>query len=101
MTKYFPGPMTGPLAPYVAGYRELLAGRGYAKSTAQQLGSLVGRLSHWMDARGLDAGALTDEVLQRFVDELATEANWMRPTPASFFCLVDAVLAPLGRDPGS
>ncbi|WP_166186825.1 site-specific integrase [Paenarthrobacter ureafaciens] len=88
MTKYFPGPMTGPLAPYVAGYRELLAGRGYAKSTAQQLGSLSGRLSRWMDVRGLDIGALTDEVLQRFVDELAAEANWLRPTPASFVWLM-------------
>ncbi len=89
MTKYFPGPMTGPLAPYVAGYRVLLAGRGYAKSTVQQLGSLVGRLSRWMDARELDSEALTDAVLQRFVDELAAEANWMRPTQASFVLLME------------
>jgi integrase/recombinase XerD len=89
MTKNFPGPMTGPLAPYVAGYRAFLVEHGYAKSTECQLGSLMGRLSRWLDSQSLDADAMTDAVLRRFLDELAAEANWLRPTPASFELLLE------------
>ncbi|MCY0906702.1 tyrosine-type recombinase/integrase [Arthrobacter sp. H14-L1] len=88
MTKYFPGPK-GPLAPYLVGYRERLTGRGYAHSTSGQLGSLAARLSRWLQRQGLAAGALTDVVLQRFVDDLAAETRQTHPTAASFVLLMD------------
>lgn len=87
MTRYFPGPMIGPLAPYAEGFRAVLTDHGYAKSTAQQHVSLAGRLSRWLDLRGLDAKALTDAVLQRFLNDLADEGG-VHPTSASFRMLL-------------
>lgn len=98
MVTYFSGPTTGPLAPYLVGFREELAGHGYAKSTSQQLVSLIGRLSRWLDVHGLDASGLTDEALQRFLDDLAAEGRWQRPTPASFVLLL-GYLRSLGVTP--
>jgi site-specific recombinase XerD len=88
MVKYFPGPK-GPLAVFVAGYRELLAGRGYAQSTMEQQCSLTGRLSRWLEARGLVAWDLTDAVLQRFIIALAAEMKRTSPTVASFVLLME------------
>lgn len=87
MTRYLRGPMIGPLAPYAEGFRAVLTGHGYAKSTAQQHVSLAGRLSRWLDLHGLDAEALTDAVLQRFMNDLADEGG-MHPTSATFRMLL-------------
>lgn len=88
MVKNSPRPMTGPMAPYAAGYQAVLAEHGYAKNTSQQLVSLLGRLSRWLDQQELEPRALTDIVLQRFVEELAAEAKWLHPTPATFGLLL-------------
>lgn len=89
MVKYFPGPMTGPLAPFAAGYRAVLFEQGYAASTSKQLVSLLGRLSRWLDKRGLGSRDLTDAVVRRFLDELAGDVAWLRvPTMATFTLLL-------------
>ncbi len=88
VVKYFPGPK-GPLAKFVAGYRELLAGRGYAQSTMEQQCSLTGRLSRWLGTQGLVAWDLSDAVLQRFIIALASEMKRTSPTVASFVLLMD------------
>lgn len=87
MTRYFPEPMIGPLVPYAKGFRTVLTSHGYARSTAQQHVSLAGRLSRWLDLHGLDAEALTDAVLQLFLNDLAGEGG-VHPTSASFRMLL-------------
>lgn len=89
MASYFPGPMTGPMAPFVDGYQAVLDEHGYAAKTSQQLVSLLGRLSRWLEARGLGPRDLSDAVLQRFLDGLAVEVTWKRrPTLATFGVLL-------------
>lgn len=84
MVKYRAASMAGPIAPYVSGVRDVLADQGYAKSTSQQLIALLGRLSRWLDREKLGTESLSEDVLQRFLDELAGQETWLHPTAATF-----------------
>jgi integrase/recombinase XerD len=89
MADYFRGPLTGPMAQFVDGYQAALDEHGYAATTSQQLVSLLGRLSRWLDAQGLGPRDLSDTVMQRFLDGLALEVTWIRrPTLATFGLLL-------------
>lgn len=59
--------VSGPLAPYAAGYAADLARVGYRTSGAVLSLRLVANLSAWLDAEGLEAGALSAAQVDRFL----------------------------------
>jgi len=59
--------VSGPLAPYSAGYAAALARVGYTASGAVLSLRLVANLSAWLDAEGLEAGALSAAQVDRFL----------------------------------
>lgn len=81
--------MTGPLAPYAAGYGAELRGRGYtALSTVNEVRQ-VGHLSAWLAARGLSAAELSVGRVDEFLAVLRAQgcrACWSRP---ALVCMVE------------
>lgn len=61
--------MDGPLAPFAAGFGELLAAAGYSQERVRQLMGLMAEVSHWLGAGGLRASDLTGEVFDEFFAE--------------------------------
>jgi integrase/recombinase XerD len=59
----------GPLEPYARGLARKLAEQGYGPESAARHLRLMGRLSSWLDARGLHAGTLTWSLAGEFVCE--------------------------------
>jgi site-specific recombinase XerD len=59
--------MSGPLVEYVAGFEAELLRRGYAPSSVAHQLRLVAGLDAWLAARGLDAAAVNEELVERFV----------------------------------
>ena len=59
--------ITGPLAPFAAGFADELAGRGYSPSAIRLRLWLFGHLSRWLGGEGRAAGELTPERVERFV----------------------------------
>lgn len=57
----------GPLERYAAGFADELAGLGYTRRSAMLLLGVLGHLSRWLAAEGLDAHALSAEQLNRFL----------------------------------
>jgi site-specific recombinase XerD len=57
----------GPLARYVEGFWEELAEQGYTPLSAANQLRLMAHLSRWLEAEGLDAGALSTEVMEQFL----------------------------------
>lgn len=58
--------VSGPLAPYAAGFAEWLAGQGYSPSAIGHQLRLVARLSRWLTEEGVPPAALSEAVAQRF-----------------------------------
>ena len=88
--------MTGPLAPFADVYRAELRERGYTPLTTVNELRQVGRLSGWLQGRGLSAAELSGERVEQFLVWQRAEgrhrAGWSRPGLA---CLVQ-VLRDLG-----
>jgi len=61
--------VTGPLVPYVAGFREELTERGYSSSAATAQLHLMAHLSRWLCGRGLGTADLTAGLVEEFVGE--------------------------------
>jgi integrase/recombinase XerD len=59
--------VSGPLAQHAVGFREMLAGRGYAPSSAAGQLQVMAHLSRWLAHVGLSAGDLTPAVVERFL----------------------------------
>ena len=59
--------VSGPLAPYAAGYAAELTRVGYTASGATLQLRLVANLSAWLDAAGLEPGALSPTEVDRFL----------------------------------
>ena len=59
--------VTGPLAQQAAGFREMLAGRGYAPSSAAGQLQVMAHLSRWLAHEGLSPGDLTPAMVERFL----------------------------------
>ena len=53
------GCMTGPLAPYAAGFRENLVRQGFVPGTASDHLRTMAQLSRWLVSQSLDVGDLT------------------------------------------
>lgn len=59
--------MTGPLAPFAGAYALELRRRGYTSRSAVGELRQVGRLSRWLESRGLEAGDLTGGRVEEFL----------------------------------
>ena len=59
--------VSGPLAPYAAGFASWLASRAYSPSAAADRRCQFDRLSRWLEREGLGVGELTLEQAERFV----------------------------------
>jgi integrase/recombinase XerD len=70
----------GALAPWEPDLVEELERLGYARRTAVTLMKLAGRLSRWLEERGLSAYDLSIEVVEQFLDGLRAEGTWFHPT---------------------
>lgn len=81
--------MEGPLGPWAAGMAGQLERLGYASSTAAKHMKLAGRLSRFLDHRGLAANDLSAEVVEEFFEDLHAHHGHSWPTPKAFVWLVD------------
>jgi integrase/recombinase XerD len=59
--------MTGPLAPFADAYAAELSRRGYTPLTTVNELRQVGRLSRWLEARGLSASELSGDRVEEFL----------------------------------
>jgi integrase/recombinase XerD len=81
--------MKGPLAPWAAGMAGQLRMLGYAPSTATRQMQMVGRLSRFLQQRGLEASELNARVLEKFFKDLHTRHGSSWPTAKSLVWLVE------------
>jgi integrase/recombinase XerD len=65
--------VTGPLAAYVDGFREDLAGQGYSEDQVRRYCNLAACLSRWLDGQGLAAGDLASEAAGMFLRDRRQE----------------------------
>ena len=73
--------VSGPLAPYAAGFGSWLASRAYSGSTAADRLYQFDQLSRWLAREGLGVGEMTGERAERFALERRTAAvvSWASP----------------------
>ena len=73
--------MSGPLAPYAAGFWSWLASRAYSSSAAADRLYQFDQLSRWLAREGLGVGEMTGEQAERFALERRTAAvvAWASP----------------------
>lgn len=73
--------VSGPLAPYAAGFGSWLASRAYSRSAAADRLYQFDQLSRWLAREVLDVGELTGEQAERFAVERRTAAvvSWASP----------------------
>ena len=81
--------VSGPLAPYAAGFASWLASQAYSPSAAADRLCQFDQLSRWLEREGLGVGELTGEQAERFVAErrAAGRVTWVAP---------QSVMLPLG-----
>lgn len=70
-----------PLAPFAAGYRQVLAGRGYTPGSAKYHVLLMGQLSRWMAGEGLDVDRLTPDRVAEFLVSRRVAGHRRVPAP--------------------
>ena len=89
--------VSGPLAPFAAGYESWLLSRSYSPSVVTDRLRQFGQLSRWLEQERLGAGELTDEQAGRFVAarRAAGWLTWISPRsvmpPLAFLREVGAV----------
>lgn len=76
--------VSGPLAPYAAGFASWLKSRAYSPSAAADRLYQFDQLSRWLEREGLAVGGLTDEQAERFaaVRRAAGLVTWASPLSA-------------------
>ena len=76
--------VSGPLAPFAAGFESWLASRAYSPSGAADRLYQFDQLSRWIEREGLGVGELTDEQVQRFAAarRAAGLVTWVAPQSA-------------------
>jgi len=78
----------GPLAPFADGFRAELDRLGYRLNSRESKVNEMSRLSRWLDARGLGAGDLDDEVAGAFLADFG-KGRRKRPTLLALEPLMD------------
>jgi len=100
--------VSGPLAPYAAGFEFWLRSRSYSSSTAANRLCQLDQLSRWLDRRGLTAGELTDARAAEFASSRRETGlvTWTSPQsvalPLEYLREIGVVRAsapPAGRGP--
>jgi integrase/recombinase XerD len=73
--------VSGPLAPYAAGFESWLRSRSYSRSAAANRLCQLDRLSRWLERRGLTAGELCDARVAEFTSSRreAGLVTWTSP----------------------
>ena len=73
--------VSGPLAPYAAGFESWLRSRSYSPSAAADRLYQLDQLSRWLGREGLGVGKLTDDQAERFAAarRAAGLASWTAP----------------------
>jgi site-specific recombinase XerD len=73
--------VSGPLAPYAAGFASWLASRAYSPSAAADRLCQFDQLSRWLEREGLGVGELTGEQAERFIAarRAAGRLTWVAP----------------------
>ena len=61
------GHVSGPLACYAEGFRQVLLGQGYTEGSAARQVHLMAHVSRWLGAQGLEPADLGDCAVERFV----------------------------------
>src|SRR3990170_1764674 len=81
--------VSGPLAPYAAGFSSWLASRAYSPSAATDRLYQFDQLSRWLEREELGVGELTGEQAERFIAtrHAAGRVTWVSP---------QSVMLPLG-----
>ncbi|MGA2307308.1 MAG: site-specific integrase [Acidimicrobiales bacterium] len=64
MSRRWRATVSGPLAPYAAGFAEELVALGYSKSAAKKQMILLAHLDGWLKARGHEAGEVTADLVE-------------------------------------
>jgi integrase/recombinase XerD len=91
--------VSGPLAPFAAGYESWLSSRSYSPSAAEDRLCQLGQLSCWLEQERLGAGELSDEQAGRFLAarRASGRVSWVSPRsvmlPLAFLREVGAVPA--------
>lgn len=80
--------VTGPLAPFAAAYRSRLGELGYTPLTMVNMLRLAGHLSCWLEADGLTAADLSDEVVVRYFRHRRASGRSCSFTPRSVTVLL-------------
>ena len=84
--------MTGPLAPFAGAYSAELREHGYTPLTVVSELRQVGRLSRWLEARGLSAAELSVERIEQFLVWQRAggrhRGEWSRP---GLMCLLEVL----------
>jgi site-specific recombinase XerD len=78
--------VTGPLSPYADGLRSELVRRGYTRLSAEHRVWMLGHLSRWLTAEGLEPSQLSQDRIKQFLTVFG--ANWRPP-------LTERKLAPM------
>jgi integrase/recombinase XerD len=94
--------VTGPLAPFAAGYRRELSGQGYSAWTAVSYLYSLARVSRWLAEHGLTAADLDAECVERFLAErpASRRSAVQRRTPRGMMSLLGHLRA-LGVAPAA
>ena len=73
--------VSGPLAPYAAGFGSWLRSRAYSPSAAADRLCQLDQVSRWLEREGLGADELTDEQAGRFAAarRAAGRVTWVSP----------------------
>lgn len=80
--------MTGPLAPLGTAMAEQLVALGYTRRTATEHMRLVGKLSRFMQQRGLEVSDLSLDVVEQFLGTVRATSS-SRPTARTLSWLLD------------
>jgi integrase/recombinase XerD len=90
--------VSGPLAPYAAGFEAWLQSRSYSSSATANRLCQLDRLSRWLDRRGLTVGELSDALVAAFTS-LRREAGLVTWTTPQSVALPVAYLREIGVMP--
>ena len=92
--------MSGPLAPYAAGFESWLRSRSYSTSAVANRLCQLDQLSRWLERRGLTAGELSDARVAEFTSSRreAGLVTWTTPQtvalPLAYLREVGVMLMP-------
>lgn len=77
------------MGPFIEGYRDWLAGRGYTSATVINMLAMAGGLGRWMDAHDVAPGDLDREVIDGFCDAMRADGRRCVPGARGLDPLLD------------